>query len=64
MTRLDPQLVAREIYALIEAYPELAEDDVLRADTIEGETDAGRVVAMLLERLRHADAMHAALWPA
>jgi hypothetical protein len=48
---LDANFVKAEIGRLIEAYPELAEDESLRADTIEGETNAFRVIERaLLER--------------
>jgi len=40
MTRLDPQVIRQQIANLLLQWPELAEDDVLRADMIEGETDA------------------------
>ncbi len=40
MMRLDLKYVQDEITALLLAHPELEEDDVLRADTIEGETKA------------------------
>ena len=38
--RLDPATVAQQISNLLLTNPELADDDVLRADMIEGETDA------------------------
>lgn len=61
MKRIDAQIVAREIEALISAYPELAEDDVLRADMVAGETDAAVVLALMLERMREAAMMVDAL---
>lgn len=61
MKRLDAHAIAREIEALLSAYPELAEDDVLRADMVEAETDAATVVGLLLDRLQHAAAMQDAL---
>ncbi len=38
--RLDPQVVRQQISNLLVMYPELAEDEVLRMDMIEAETDA------------------------
>jgi hypothetical protein len=37
---LDPRYVQQEITALLVAYPELESDEVLRADSIEGQTTA------------------------
>ena len=36
--------------SLLASYPELAEDEDLRADTIEAETDAHRILSVLLKR--------------
>jgi hypothetical protein len=38
--RLDPAIVKHQIDNLLAQWPELAEDEQLRADSIEGETDA------------------------
>ncbi len=38
--RLDPRIVKQQIDNLLLQWPELAEDDQLRADMVEGETDA------------------------
>jgi len=51
MMRLDAQQVRQQISNLLLAYPELAEDEVLRADTIEGATDAHELLREA-ERLR------------
>jgi Siphovirus Gp157 len=37
--RLDPAAIRRQIEILLTAYPELADDEVLRLDMIEGSTD-------------------------
>ncbi len=48
MKRLDAATIRHQIEALFVAFPELHDDDVLRADTFEGETD-------LIEYLRHLE---------
>lgn len=49
------------VHALLEAYPELAEDDDLRADMILGETDIDRIASKLVriigERKARADGL-------
>jgi hypothetical protein len=37
--RLDPAVIKQQIESLIATYPELADDEVLRADMLEGSTD-------------------------
>lgn len=49
--------VLADIDALLAAYPELAEDDQLRADMLEGETDAFSVLTRLLNVEREGDSM-------
>lgn len=46
-----------QLAALFEAYPELAEDNQLRADTLEGSTDYHAVLARLVAQEREADSM-------
>ena len=53
----DVTVLEREFADLLAAYPELAEDEELRADTIEGETDAHRVLARIVAVERDADSM-------
>jgi len=53
----DVTVLEREFADLLAAYPELAEDDTLRADTIEGETDAHRILARIVAVERDADSM-------
>jgi hypothetical protein len=49
--------VKQQIDALLTEFPELIEDDVLRADMIEGSTDLHTVIAHLLDREREAASM-------
>jgi hypothetical protein len=49
--------LAAEIDALFAAYPELAEDESLRADMIEGETNLHAVLGRLLNKEREANSM-------
>lgn len=49
------------ITELLSAYPELAEDEGLRADTFEGETDLNSVLARLLDYARDAETMNEAI---
>lgn len=53
----DVTILEREFADLVAAYPELAEDDELRADTIEGETDAYRVLGKIVAIERDANSM-------
>lgn len=46
-----------EIHHLFAAYPELAEDEDLRSDMLEGETDAFSVLTRLVNIERDADSM-------
>lgn len=58
---LDAQFVKAEIAKLIEAHPELAEDEALRFDTIEGETNAYRIIERALEQRQEAEMMAGAV---
>lgn len=53
---LDVQLIELEITRLLEEYPELAEDETLRADMIEGSTAAYDVLDRILTKYREAEA--------
>jgi len=53
----DVTMLEREFADLVAAYPELAEDDELRADSIEGETDAYRVLGKIVAIERDANTM-------
>ncbi|WP_246191674.1 siphovirus Gp157 family protein [Brucella intermedia] len=57
----DVTVLEREFADLVAAYPELAEDDELRADTIEGETDAYRVLGKIVAIERDANSMTLAI---
>jgi hypothetical protein len=51
----------RDLTALLAAYPELAEDDVLRQDMIEAETGALELIDKLVDVEREAKAMEGAV---
>ena len=53
--------VKQQIDALLIEYPELAEDEILRADMIEGSTDFPAVIGRLLDAERNASAMSDAI---
>lgn len=50
-----------EIDALFTVYPELADDEDLRRDCVEGETDAFSVLTRILSQEREADSMAKAI---
>jgi hypothetical protein len=56
MKRLDPQFVTAQIHSLLARYPELAEDETLRLDSIEAETDAKTLLEQLVRKKAEADA--------
>lgn len=49
---MDAKKLAGEIQHMLAAYPELADDEDLRLDTLEGETDFNRIMSRLV-RLRN-----------
>lgn len=57
----DAQIVRNQIEALKALYPELEDDAQLLADTVEGETDFERVLAKVLDYVREAETMAAAV---
>ncbi len=59
--RINPSFVQHQIAALLVAYPELAEDDQLRADMIEGETDAFEFLRMVEAKRREATSLAGAV---
>lgn len=61
MNALDATRVTLEIERLLAEYPELAEDEALRADMIEGSTDAFAVLSLIVATMREASAMVAAI---
>ena len=54
---LDVQTIERQINALLADFPEMAEDEALRADMIEGETDLLSVMTRLLDHQQEAASM-------
>lgn len=54
---LDAATVTRHVEALFAAFPDLADDESLRADMVEGETDLHRVVARALDHRMEARSM-------
>jgi antitoxin component HigA of HigAB toxin-antitoxin module len=52
--RLDPAFVRQEISQLLANNPELGEDEVLRADMIEGSTGAHEFISEMLRRIAAA----------
>jgi hypothetical protein len=59
--RFDVNLVRLQINNLLVQYPELAEDDVLRADCIEAETEAHEFLRAVETRRREAATMAGAI---
>jgi Siphovirus Gp157 len=56
MIALDPIFVQRQISDLLLANPELAEDEVLRADMIEGSTDAFEFLRTVVRKIGMTEA--------
>ncbi len=54
--RLDPRIVKQQIDNLLLQYPELAEDDQLRADMVEGETDTHEFLRVVERKRQEAKA--------
>lgn len=61
MRRLDPTIVKQQIGNLLAAYPELQEDDVLRLDMIEGETEAFEFLRAVEQRRQEAASLAGAI---
>src|SRR3990167_6910226 len=59
--RLDLAIVEKEIAVLLAANPELAEDEALRLDMIEGETEAFRVLSKLVRQIGETESTIAGL---
>lgn len=59
--RFDPDAVRQQISNLLVQYPELAEDDVLRADCIEAETEMHDFLRAVETRRREAATMAGAI---
>jgi hypothetical protein len=58
---VDAQFVKAQIARLLTEYPELAEDETLRADVLEGATSIDRLIEAALSELQEAEMMAAAL---
>lgn len=58
---LDAAQAERDLADLIAAYPELAEDEMLRRDMIEGSTNAFELLNRIVMRERDANAMEASI---
>jgi hypothetical protein len=52
--RLDPYVIRLQIDNLLLTHPELAEDEILRADMIEGETDAFELLDRIVAQINEA----------
>ena len=57
MCRLDPAIIMQQVNSLLLAFPELDEDEILRADTIEAETDLHSFLRMIEQKREDAVAM-------
>lgn len=55
--RLDPNTVRQQITTLLLKYPELQEDDILRADMIEGETETYDLLSQIVRKIGDAQAL-------
>lgn len=55
--RLDPNIIRQQVTNLLVQFPELAEDQQLRTDMIEGETDAFAFLAGLVCRIEDTKAL-------
>lgn len=59
--RLDPNIIRQQIANLLLQNPELSEDEILRADMIEGETDAFDFLRMVERQRQEAASMAGAI---
>ncbi len=57
--RLTPQMIEQEIANLVLHYPELAEDEQLRADMVEGETEAFEFLSQVVRSIGENKALAA-----
>jgi hypothetical protein len=56
---LDPEIIRQQIANLLVSCPELAEDEILRADMIEGETEAFDFLSMIVRKIGETKALAA-----
>jgi len=61
MNPLNIALIEREIENLIASFPELADDETLRADMIAGSTEAEEVLSKIVDRMQEAETMASAI---
>lgn len=54
---LDAATIERQVSDLLASYPELADDEALKADAIEGETDATAFLSRVARAIRSEEAM-------
>lgn len=59
--RIDPAFVEQQIASLIREYPELEDDEQLRADMVEGSTDCDEMLTAIEKRRQEAAAMAGAV---
>lgn len=57
MARFDVDQLRREIEALIRDYPQLTEDETLRADMIDAETDINEALTLLVRDIKLSEAL-------
>jgi len=57
MSTLEIATLERHIEAILAEYPELQDDETLRADMLEGSTEIGEILTRLTRKARHAAAM-------
>jgi hypothetical protein len=58
---LEAATIEREIADLIDAYPDLADDETLRADMLAGSTNAFELLAVVVERMQEAKSFSEAI---
>lgn len=58
---VDAQIIKAQIARLLTEYPELADDESLRADVLEGETNLHRLIEAALSERQTAETMAAAI---
>lgn len=61
MTNFDPRIIKHQIDQLLAAHPELLEDDVLRADMVEGSTGLYRFLRLIEIQRQGAVALQAGI---
>ncbi|MBA1156896.1 siphovirus Gp157 family protein [Microvirga mediterraneensis] len=61
MNPIQISALERQIEDLIASYPELAEDETLRADMVQGSTDAEEILSKVVDRMMEAESMASAI---